>query len=90
MARSIQWHGTDIEYYDVLIIGKTGMGKSCTADKILIANLQNRDYRGEPYIEETMEDGRMVMSDLSIWLISDVEVDRVSYSLSTAMYIQTP
>ena len=30
---------------------------SSKAYKLVIANLQNRDYRGEPYVEETMEEG---------------------------------
>ena len=56
---------------------------SSKAYKLVIANLQNRDYRGESYVEETMEEGRMVMSDLSIWLVSDVEgeIDRVTQRL---------
>ena len=72
-----------VDYYDIMIIGRTGMGKSTTSDKLVIANLKNRDYRGEPYVEETMEEGRMVMSDLSIWRISDVEgeIDRVTQRL---------
>ena len=64
-----------VDYNDIMIIGRTGMGKSTTSDKLVIANLKNRDYRGEPYVEETMEEGRMVMSDLSMWLVSDVEGD---------------
>lgn len=72
-----------VEYYDIMIIGRTGMGKSTTSDKLVIANLKNRDYRGEPYVEETVEGGRMKMSDLSMWLISDAkgEIERVTERL---------
>ena len=72
-----------LDYQDIMIIGRTGMGKSTTSDKLIIANLKNRDYRGEQYVEETIEEGRMVMRDLSIWLISDAEgeIDRVTQRL---------
>ena len=72
-----------VDYYDIMIIGRTGMGKSTTSDKLVIANLKNLDYRGEQYTDETIEEGRMVMSDLSIWLISDAhgEIERVTQRL---------
>ena len=55
--------GSDIDYYDVLLIGKTGMGKSTTADKLVIANLTGADYSGEQYSEEEVEGERMTVSD---------------------------
>ena len=72
-----------VEYYDIMIIGRTGMGKSTTADKLVIANLTNCDYRGEAYDEETVEGGRMTTSDLSMWLTSDAEgeMKRVTWRL---------
>ena len=72
-----------LDYYDIMIIGRTGMGKSTTSDKLVIANLKNRNYRGEPYVEETREEDRMVMSDLSMWRISDAEgeLERVTQRL---------
>lgn len=60
-----------IDYYDIMIIGKTGMGKSTTADKLLVANLDGLDYRGAEYSEPVTEEGRMNVEDLSIWLLSD-------------------
>ena len=33
-----------IDYYDIMIIGKTGMGKSTTSDKLLMANLADHYY----------------------------------------------
>ena len=72
-----------VDYYDIMIIGRTGMGKSTTSDKLVIANLKNLDYSGEPYVEETVEEGRISTSDLSIWLISDAEgeIDHVTQRL---------
>ena len=46
-----------VDYTDIMLIGRTGMGKSTTSDKLVIANLNNRDYRGEQYAEETLEEG---------------------------------
>ena len=36
-----------INYYDIMVIGNTGQGKSTTADKILIANPDGRRYVAE-------------------------------------------
>ena len=72
-----------VDYYDIMVIGRTGMGKSTTSDKLVIANLKNLDYHGEPYVEETIQEGRMFSSDLSIWLISEAEgeLERLSQRL---------
>jgi hypothetical protein len=85
--RSIQ-QGTSagegtIDYYDIMVIGRTGMGKSTTSDKLVIANLNDRNYRGEQHPDESEEGVRVAMSDLSMWLISDVEgeMDRVTRRL---------
>ena len=62
-----------VDYYDIMLIGRTGMGKSTTSDKLVIANLKNLDYRGEPHSDEAIREGKIVMSDLSIWLTSNGE-----------------
>ena len=83
--RSIQESTSNgiIDYYDIMVIGRTGMGKSTTSDKLVIANLDNRDYRGEQHSDESVEGVRMALSDLSMWLISDAEgeLDRVTMRL---------
>ena len=80
-----------VDYYDIMIVGRTGMGKSTTSDKLVIANLENRDYRGEPYVEETVEENRIKMSDLSIWLIYDDEgeLDRVIQRLKSLVWFRS-
>ena len=60
-----------IDYYDIMVIGKTGMGKSTTADKLLVANLDEHDYRGAEHAEPETEGGKMTLDNLSIWLHSD-------------------
>ena len=37
----------NINYYDIMIIGKTGMGKSSTSDKLVIATDGELTCRGE-------------------------------------------
>ena len=64
---------TVIDYYDIMIIGRTGMGKSTTADKLIIANPDGHDYRGEQHVDEIVTVDHVKMSDLSMWLIADAE-----------------
>jgi hypothetical protein len=64
------------DYYDIMVIGRTGIGKSSTCDKLIIATLdadQRIQYRGEPHADEAVIDGQVRMSDLSMWLLSNAE-----------------
>ena len=81
----------DIDYYDIMIIGRTGMGKSTTADKLIIANPDHRDYAGEPHPDEIMEEGQLKMSDLGVWVISDAEdeIERVSTRLKNLVFFRS-
>ena len=82
---------TPIEYYDIMVIGKTGMGKSTTADKIAVANLTEADYSGEQHSDETVEGDKMTLSDLSMWLISgaDGEIDRITRRLKNLLMFRS-
>ena len=56
-----------MDYFDIMIIGKTGQGKSTTADKLLIAN-----PTGENYVKKNIrlyndED----LQDLQLWWLPD-------------------
>ncbi len=72
-----------IDYYDIMVIGRTGIGKSTTADKLIIANPDGHDYRGEQHADEAVNGGRVKMSDLSMWMLSnaDGELNRVTARL---------
>ena len=70
------------DYFDIMLIGKTGLGKTTTADKILLANTTGRGYREEQRQkkkEETLSlaksaikaSGVSQIQDLSMWLISN-------------------
>ena len=44
-----------IDYNDIMIIDKTGMGKTTTADKLLVANPDRCDYQGADHSEPVVE-----------------------------------
>ena len=53
-------------YYDIMILGLTGLGKTTTAEKLLIANPTRVDYRsikGPEMLDK--------IQDLSAWCVSD-------------------
>lgn len=62
-----------VDYYDIMVIGKTGMGKSTTADKLIIANPDGHDYLGEQHEDEREIEDQVQMSDLSIWKVADAD-----------------
>ena len=66
-----------IDYYDIMIIGRTGMGKSTTSDKLVIANPDGHNYRGEQHTEGILKEGQLNMSDLCVWLVPDDKKDDV-------------
>jgi hypothetical protein len=75
-----------MDYYDIMVIGKTGMGKSTTADKLFIANPSGHNYPGGQH-----SNGEMTMSDLSMWLSSsDDEGKRRLKGLMECRYSDNP
>lgn len=80
-----------IDYYDIMVIGRTGMGKSTTADKLVIANPDGHDYLGEQYVDEIVNEGQVKMSDLAIWQIANVEdeLERVKTRLKNLVLFRS-
>ena len=71
-----------IDYYDIMVIGRTGMGKSTTSDKLVIANPDGRNYREEEHSDqEIVNENQVQMSDLSVWLVPDGAEDDVTRHL---------
>ena len=66
-----------VDYYDIMVIGKTGMGKSTTADKLIIANPEGHDCLVKPPEDK----GVVQMSDLCIWKIADTEGEKERVTL---------
>ena len=68
-----------IDYYDIMVIGRTGIGKSSTCDKLIIATPdadQRERYRGEQHEDGDVIDGQVRMNDLSMWLLSNAEGEK--------------
>ena len=68
---------TNVDYYDIMVIGNTGQGKSTTADKILIANPTGHKYKeATPAASAPAYQHQMVVehtqqlkyTDITIWL----------------------
>jgi hypothetical protein len=66
-------------YYDMMIIGKTGIGKSTTSDKLVMANHGRHDHHEAVQPNAIQPGERLVVDDLCIWSISDAdgELERV-------------
>ena len=63
-----------INYYDMMVIGRTGMGKSTTVDKLLVANPENHEEAQHVHPEVEPSGERMRADNFTMWLISgDVE-----------------
>ncbi len=79
-----------IDYYDIMVIGKAGMGKTTTADKLLVANPLNRNYQGAQYSEPEVNGGCVNVEDLSIWLLSNApdELERVKTRLKNIVFFR--
>ena len=88
-SSSTQQEGA-IDYKDIMVIGKTGMGKTTTADKLLVANPDGLDYLGAEHSEPMVEREHVHADDLSIWLLSDApnEIDRVKQRLKNLIFFR--
>ena len=65
-----------IDYYDIMVIGRTGMGKSTTVDKLLVANPGGKNHQEAQHVDPEVEPSgeRMRADNLTMWLISgDIE-----------------
>ena len=78
-----------MDYYDIMVIGKTGMGKSTTADKLLIANPDGSiSYLGSEHTEPVVENERLTADNMIMWLLSDApnEKERVTQRLKNLIF----
>ena len=83
-----------IDYYDIMVVGRTGMGKTTTVDKLLIASLPGQQPEAstegvEP--ETNFEHGTMTCGEMVMWLIADKDFDleRVSTRLKNLTFFKS-
>ena len=55
------------DYYDVMILGYTGMGKSTTSDKIIIAKLVEAVSQEDDENELKVEGHKLTIEDFTFW-----------------------
>ncbi len=74
------------DYFDIMLVGKTGMGKTTTADKIIIADLISSPGTKRKQQESTVKITRSSShcTDVSMWYLSDEldEMEQVSQRLT--------
>ena len=80
-----------MNYYDIMILGTTGQGKTTTADKLLIANPGKIDYKSvypneEPRVDHSKQ--QLTIQDLSMWLIPNDQhaLDRITTRLKNLAF----
>ena len=85
MQQGIQ--GSTINYYDMMVIGKTGIGKSTTSDKLVMAHHGGSNLPQEIQADVVQPGEQIIAGDLSIWSISDAsgELERAKQHLRNLM-----
>ena len=91
--------GDLLDYYDIMVIGKTGAGKSTTVDKLLIARLPGKEHIQQEQADTGSEAGithdphnrALRHENMTMWLISDkdFDLDRVSMRLKNMVFFRS-
>ena len=85
----------ELGYYDIMILGLTGQGKTTTADKLLIANPTGVDYQTSfcssvrPIIDTPTREANM--EDLQMWLIptDQSSLERISTRMKNLAFYRS-
>lgn len=82
-----------INYYDIMVIGSTGQGKSTTSDKIIIANPSKKHYTldmpKEANKQGVAKNGQVKCHDISVWLALGSGEDEIEGRLKFLHYCRT-
>lgn len=94
VAMAVQEGISIASYYDIMVLGRTGSGKSTTVDKLLIANPTGQNYLGGQQNEIVSDKnlGIIKSDDISMWILSeqkDSEEERVGTRLKNLAFFRT-
>ena len=84
-----------IDYFDIMVVGKTGVGKTTTVDKLLIAGLPGQQLphpeASTEGVEPDFKHQTTACDEMVMWLISDKDFDleRVSTRLKNLTFFKT-
>ena len=83
-----------LDYYDIMVLGKTGMGMSTTVDKMLIAwpgggreQSGPAQQQAQPVYERSSS--RVKYDDFTMWLVSNKASDDPEHTLDSDDYERT-
>ncbi len=77
------------EYYDIMIIGHTGQGKSTTSDKLLIANREGVRCTTDVNIVTDEAKKQLQCGDMTLWLTTTSDLEKEETRLKTLVFART-
>ena len=77
------------EYFDVMICGHTGQGKSTTTDKLLIANPDGIKYEANEDILPDEERKKLRCGDISMWITINTELKKIDSRFKSLVFART-
>ena len=89
------------EYYDIMLVGMTGQGKSTLADKLLIANPEGKKYElpaemnqtsvpvGEGGPQKASNEVKVTLTDFSTWILHETDEQKIETHLKGLVYSRT-
>ena len=83
MASPVQESIIQAEYYDIMIIGHTGQGKSTTSDKLLIANQEGAQYTTDVNIVTDEAKKQLQCGDMTLWMTTTSDFEKEETRLKT-------
>ena len=79
-------------YYDIMLIGLTGQGKSTTTDKLLVANPVGCDYSSELMPTDVTTDKQnkqLNIGDITMWMTSTNDFEKEKTRMKSLVYSRT-
>lgn len=84
---------SDNEYYDIMLIGLTGQGKSTTTDKLLVANPLGHTYdiKSMPtdVAEHVQDQPQLKIGDITMWMTSTNDLEKEKTRMKSLVFSRT-